>query len=142
MLREHEHAWRLETDRLPDALTLLDALSPIPEHLGRGLLVVGFQRVFHLRDPLIAGALPHQGADLYSQDAEPGRPLGASSIYLRLSSRSTCAVFLCFPFGELDAERDYAARLRAALPFQLSTAHWSRWRLNAGGTRYTKRRLS
>jgi hypothetical protein len=33
-------------------------------------------------------------------------------------------------------------RIQEALPFQLSPTHWSRWQLNAQGTRYSKKRIN
>jgi len=74
---------------------------------------------FYPRDPLTGETLPGQGIDLYGgQEAAPKLILGQSKIYLRLITQ-----------------------LEGALPFPLSTAAWSRWRLNRQGTRYYKRRL-
>ena len=59
-----------------------------------------------------------------------------------LSGRSTCALFLSLPFRAVSPElRGYVAELEALLPFRLSPKQWSRWRLNAQGTRYYKRRV-
>jgi hypothetical protein len=128
-VEERELAWTLPPDRIDDALALIDELEPVPEHLGRGVLTLGIEALFFLRDPRSGETLPGQGAQ-------------QSRIYLRLSSRSTCAIFLSLPFPHATpGARAYIALLRDALPFRLSAAHWSRWQLNAQGTRYYKRRI-
>jgi hypothetical protein len=128
-LEERELAWTLPPDRIDAALALIDELEPVPEHLGRGVLVLGIEAFFFLRDPDSGETLPGQGAQ-------------QSRIYVRLSSRSTCAIFLSLPFPDATREaRAYIAQLQHALPFRLSPAHWSRLQLNAQGTRYYKRRI-
>jgi hypothetical protein len=69
-------------------------------------------------------------------------PLGRSAIYLRLTTRSTCALLLALPFGEVTpALIAYVLRIDQSLPFRLSKRHWSRWQLNARSTRYYNRRI-
>src|SRR5262249_43930198 len=124
-----ELAWTLPQERIDDALALIDELEPVPEHLGRGVLVLGIEAFFFLRDPDSGGTLPGPGPE-------------QSPVYLRLSSRSTCAIFLSLPFPDATREaRAYIAQLQEALPFRLSERHWSRSQLNAQGTRYYKRRI-
>ena len=141
-LTEHEHKWPLRHDQIDDALALMDRVE-IPEHLGRSLLVVAITYDFLLRDPETGETLPNQGADRYGrQEADSNLFLGRSTIYLRLGSRSTCALFLSLPFVDLGPDAlSFIASVEDALPFRLSPKHWARWQLNASGTRYYKRRL-
>lgn len=141
---EYEHAWMLRPNEIGEALAVMDQLPAIPEHLGRGLLVLSIEALFLLRDPETGRILPGQGADLYGdQEAEPKLFLGQSRVYLRLSQRSTCALFLSLPFPEVSrAAFGLIGQLQETLPFRLSPARWARWQLNAQGTRYYKRRLN
>jgi hypothetical protein len=142
-MEEHEHAWALQPEQIDDALTVMDQLPAIPEHLGRGLLVLSIETVFLLRDPDTGQTLPGQGTDLYGgQEADWKRLLGQSRAYLRLSDRSTCALFLSLPFGEVTpAALRLIALIQEALPFRLSPTNWARWQINAQGTKYYKRRI-
>jgi hypothetical protein len=85
---------------------------------------------------------PPQGSELYGeQRASDNLPLGLSLIYLRLANPSTCFLFLSLPFNEGAPELPaYVRRLQASLPFKLSSKHWSRWQLNAQGTKYYRRK--
>jgi hypothetical protein len=143
-MQEHEHAWALRPEQIDDALILMDQLPAIPEHLGRGLLVLSIETVFLLRDPDTGQTLPGQGADLYGdQEADWKRMLGQSRAYLRLSDRSTCGLFLSLPFAEVTpAALGLIALIQEALPFRLSPANWARWQINAQGTKYYKRRVN
>jgi hypothetical protein len=143
-LEEHEHAWRVEPDQIGDALALMDQLPAIPEHLGRGLLVLSIDSVFLLRDPETGQLFPAQGPDLYGgQEADWKLRLGQSRAYLRLSHRSTCALFLSLPFPDVTPDvLAFVRQVQQALPFRLSPAAWSRWQLNRQGTQYYKRRLA
>jgi hypothetical protein len=142
-IEEHEHAWMLQPEQIDDALMFMDRCPAIPEHLGRGLLVLGIETVFALRDPDTGQSLPGQGADLYGeQEADWNLLLGQSKLRLRLSERSTCALFLSLPFAEVTpAAQRLVASIQDALPFRLSPTNWARWQLNAQGTSYYKRRI-
>jgi hypothetical protein len=144
VLTEYEHAWALRPEQIDDALAVMDQLPPIPEHLGRGLFVLSIETAFLLRDPETQETVPGQGTDRYGgQEADPNLVLGQSRANLRLSRRSTCALFLSLPFAEVTpAMLRLIALMQEALPFRLSAANWSRWQLNAQGTRYYKRRVN
>jgi hypothetical protein len=139
----YEHAWEVDPEEIDRALALMQGVEPIPEHLGSGVLVLAVEASFCLRDPDSGEPFPGQDPALYGhQEAAWNLPLGLSRIYLRLSGRSTCALFLSLPFPAVSPElRGHVAELEALLPFRLSPKHWSRWQLNAQGTRYYKRRV-
>jgi hypothetical protein len=139
-----EHAWEVDPDEIGGALALMQGVEPIPEHLRSGVLVLAMEASFRLLGLDTGEPFPGQDPVLYGhQEADWNLPLGLSRIYLRLSGRSTCALFLSLPFPVVSpALRDYVTALEARLPFRLSPRHWSRWQLNAQGTRYYKRRVA
>ena len=139
-----ERAWEVDPEEIDGALALMHGVEPIPEHLRSGALVLAVEASFRLRDPDSGEPFPGQDPALYGhQEVDWNLPLGLSRIYLRLSGRSTCALFLSLPFPSVSRElREYVAELEARLPFRLSPKHWSRWQLNAQGTRYYKRRVT
>ncbi|HET7744557.1 MAG TPA: hypothetical protein VFK76_07425 [Gaiellaceae bacterium] len=141
---EHEHTWTLKSEDISDALDLMETLEPFPEHWRGAPLCLAVGATFCLCDPATGQAFPGQDPELYGhQDAGGGRLLGQSSIYLRLSTTSTCALFLSLSFPEVTPTlSSYIERLGSRLPFDLSRKHWSRWQLNAEGTRYYNRKIS
>ena len=122
MSTEYEQLWSLSPAQIDEALRVMSELPPIPEHLGRGLFVLSIDTVFLLRDARTGRILPNQGADLYgNQEADLHLLLGESRAYLRLSRRSTCALFLSLPFAEVTEEMmTLIESIQAALPFRLS----------------------
>jgi hypothetical protein len=143
-VEEYEHGWTLGSDGIVEALALMRSLEPFPEHWLGGPLVLSISATFQLCDPDTGEAFPAQGAERYGdQEAGWKLPLGLSLIHLRLTAHSTCALFLSLPFPEVTpAVSAYVRRLDQSLPFRLSRKHWSRWQLNARGTRYYSRRIS
>ena len=107
-------------------------------------MYLGIRASFSLRDPDTGEAFPLQGTDLYGkQEADFRIPLGVSGLYLRLANPSTCSLFLSLPFTEVTPKLQlYLRRLEESLPFRLSRKHWSRWQLNAQGSKYYRRRAS
>jgi hypothetical protein len=140
----YERAWEVDPHEIDGALALMQRVEPIPEHLRSGVLVLAVEASFRLREPHAGEPFPGQDPALYGhQEAAWNLPLGLSRIYLRLSGRSTCALFLSLPFPAVSpALREYVTELEARLPFRLSPKHWSRWQLNAKSTRYYKRRVA
>jgi hypothetical protein len=143
-LEEFENKWILGTEDLPTAVDFLVSLKPFPEHWLGGPMVLGMEAKFCLRDPDTTEPFPFQGSDVYGEQRAGFRlPLGLSQIYLRLANPSTCFLFLSLPFNEGAPElRAYVHKLQASLPFKLSSKHWSRWQLNAQGTKYYRRKTS
>lgn len=138
-----EHRWALPPADADAALAAMRDLEPFPEHWLRAPLVLAVRTSFALRDPETGDVLPAQDPSLYgNQEAAWRLPLGLSRAYLRLTTASTCMLFLSLPFPDVDdGVRAYAKRIDAALPFRLSRKHWSRWQLNARGTAYYRRRV-
>jgi len=121
----------------------MQSLEPFPQHWAHAPLVLSVDASFRLKDADTGEAFPLQDPELYGQEADWRLPLGRSRMYLRLSARSTCGLFLFLPFPELTPQiRRYVDRLDQTLPFRLSPKHWSRWQLNANGTQYYKRRIA
>jgi len=142
---EHTFRWRVPQGRIDECLSLIKGLEPIPEHgvLPWGRLLLGVQRSVHLRDPDSREVFPYQGPEFYANWNTGWDRLGTSVVTLSLGRRSTCGLFVCFPFTELTPDvRDYIGRFEASLPFRLSRKTWSRWLLNKAGTGYYNRRIS
>ncbi len=139
-----QYTWALSSEDISGAIDHMASLGPFPRHWLGGPMFLGIQAAFCLRDPGKSEPLPFQGSELYGgQQAGFHLPLGLSVIYLRLANPSTCALFLSLPFAEVTPSvRAYVRKLGASLPFKLSAKHWSRWQLNARGTRYYNRRAS
>jgi hypothetical protein len=101
------------------------------------------EATFKLRDPRSDELLSFQGREYYG-DQEYGfrMPLGLSRLYSRLSEPSTWSLFLSLPFTEVSEDLlHYVATLQKYLPFKFSPKHWTRWQLNAKGTRYYSRKV-
>jgi hypothetical protein len=143
-VEEHENWWALGSADVDDALALMQSLEPFPDHWLDAPLALAVNATFRLRDAESAEPFPAQDPELYgNREAAWMLPLGRSAIYLRLTTRSTCALLLALPFAEVaPALVAYVRRIDQSLPFRLSRRHWSRWQLNARGTRYYKRRIS
>jgi hypothetical protein len=142
---EHTFRWTVPRDRINECLSLITRFEPIPAHgvLSWGLLLLRIQRNVHLRDPGSGEVFPYQGPEFYANWNTGWDRLGTSLVTLSLGRRSTCGLFVCFPFTERTAEvRDYIRRFEASLPFRLSKKTWSRWLLNKAGTGYYHRRIS
>jgi hypothetical protein len=139
------NTWTIAPAQLSAAADWLATQLPLPRiHCVAGEpLVLGVEATFKLRDPRSGDVLPFQGTEHYSgQKYGGGVPLGLSRLYSRLSDRSTWALCLSLPFTQVSEElRTYLVALRDYLPFRLSATHWTRWQLNAEGTRYYPRKV-
>lgn len=139
-----EHVWSLSAGDVEKAIDHCDTLRPFPKHDLGGPLVLAIQSEFALLDISTGAILPNQGTSVYGSQlvARYGIELGMSGIYVRLGSRMSCAIYLSFPFADLDIEMvGLAKELDRCLPFRLSTKHWMQWRLNRAGTSYYPRRV-
>jgi hypothetical protein len=142
-VEEYEHRWVLAPDEIDEALGFMQALEPFPEHWLGAPLVLSVNATFRLRDPDSGDPFPSQDPQLYGNQEGSRLPLGLSAIYLRLTTQTTCGLFLSLPFPEITpALATFVERVDQALPFRLSKKHWSRWQLNAQGTRYYNRRIA
>jgi len=143
-VEEREHRWALTAGDVDECLELMQSLEPFPSHWRGAPLVLAIGAAFRLCDPDSGVVFPAQDPELYGRQEIGGLGLlGLSRIHLRLGTTSTCALFLSLPFTEAtQVVRAYARRIDQSLPFRLSKAHWSRWQVNAGGTRFYRRRIS
>jgi hypothetical protein len=141
---EHERCWALRPEDVGNALLLMADLEPFPAHWLEAPLALSVQATFGLCDPDSGHPFARQDPDLYRQELPGwGLLLGMSRIYLRLTTASTCAIYLSLPFDEVTPWlKRYVERLDHSLPFRLSKKRWSRWQLNAQGTRYYSRSIS
>jgi hypothetical protein len=140
----YEHRWTMKPGQIDDALALMKTLEPLPSYSLGEPLTLGIEARFHLKKPDSGDVLPLQGQDAYGgQEANWKLPLGESSLYLRLATRSTCFLFLSMPFPDPTSDvQAYVTQLQSALPFRLSPKQWARWQLNAQRTRYYKCRIT
>jgi hypothetical protein len=140
----YQNAWMLGYEGISAAIDLMASLEPFPDHWLGGPMFLGVKSTFCLRYAGTSQPLPLQGSDVYGvQEAAFRLPLGISILYLRLAHPSTCGLFLSLPFTDItSAVQIYVRNLESSLPFKLSSKHWSRWQLNAQGTRYYKRKAS
>jgi hypothetical protein len=139
------NTWAIAPAQFSAVADWLAAQRPLPriQCVAGEPLVLGVEVTFKLRDPRSGDVLPFQGTEYYSGQKYAGDvPLGLSRLYSRLSDRSTWALCLSLPFTQVSEElRTYLVALRDYLPFRLSATHWTRWQLNAEGTRYYPRKV-
>ena len=140
---EFEHSWIVNRANIGDALDLMEALEPFPEHWLGAPLELSVEAIFCLRDPDTGEVFAGQDPELYGgQEAAWKLQFGRSRLHLGLTTVSTCALFLFLPFPEVcPALRAYVRRVDESLPFRLSRKHWARWQLNEQGTGYYRRRV-
>ena len=118
----------VSSDRVGDALNLLDELDPQPTASGIAPLWFWMRTTFQLIDPDTREPFAGQDPDRFcGVEYDYKRPLGTSSLRLILSNRAVLGVELCIP--DADDERLAAAVpfLQSSLPFKFSTKQWKEW---------------
>lgn len=121
--------WRVPPAGIADALARCAALRERSDLLAERVAVKFFWQ-FRLRDPVTRELLP-------GQDALPRleRHLDLSTMLLTLGRTRLLALWLMFPFDDVDAEfRAYVAALERSLPVQFSAKGWRRWQQTRAGS--------
>jgi hypothetical protein len=138
------HRWNLKADQIDEYVDMMNEALPLPvDPFDLQPFVVAAQIDFRILDPQTRVALSGQESELYGNySAYPGRVLGPSQLYARISGRSSFSLFLNFPFEQQTAAfLSTAAHVQNHLPFPLSQKHWKQWRLTKNGTSYVGRRV-
>jgi hypothetical protein len=136
--------WPVAPPQVDAFVELIEQAGPLPVMPNRlQPVTVAAIFKFHLLHPQSRAVLPWQSAAFYGNFwAMPGRLLGESQLYARISGRSTVSLFLSFPFEDVSEDLLATARfVRAHLTFPLSPNHWKRWRLTKNTKGYLGRRL-
>lgn len=139
------HFWPIAGPQIDGFVAIMSQAMPIPVLSYRlQPITVDAMFRFHLLRPRSRAVLRWQGAGFYGNFSPvPGRLLGESQLYARISARSTVSLFLSFPFEEVAEDFFKTARFVGThLPFSLSPHHWKRWRVAKSGKGYVGRRLA
>jgi hypothetical protein len=138
-------SWPLSDREVDTYVAMIEEAKPLPVHPYKlQLFTVAALFRFHLVDSESCVVLPHQGPANYGNfSPQPGRVLGESTLYARISERSTFSLLLNFPFEEVsESFLQSAAFVERHLPFRLSSHHWKQWRLARNGKSYVGRKIS
>ena len=123
---------------------MMNEALPLPvDPFGLQPFVVAALINFRILDPQTRVALTGQESELYGNySAYPGRVLGTSQLFARISGQSTFSLFLNFPFEQQTAAfLSTTTHVQGQLPFLLSQKHWKQRRLTKNGTSYVGRRV-
>lgn len=140
---ECRNKWVVPRDRVVEALDWMQAQCPLPAYSIGAPLCLTVSAQFKFRDPDSGKVFPFQGFEIYdTRGYWREHAIGMSSIFLRLSEKSTCVLLLTLPFPEpSEAVVAFVAKIQERLPFRLSAKHWKWWRMNKKGTGYYDRRV-
>jgi hypothetical protein len=140
--RDGRHA--VAQTRFSDALSLFESLEPLPVNSsGMAPIWLWFTADCRLRSPDDSVLWPGQDPARFGGFETPGGVrLGASSTRLILHARSLVGLRLSIPEASDDDLAVFVPWLQGALPMRLSSKHWARWTLTAGGQSYRGRRIT
>jgi hypothetical protein len=136
--------WFLTLPQLRSALSIVDALQPIPAGSLFGILSVTYKIEFRFLQRASRSPLPFQEqADYLNAEVEYNRFLGTSFLIAMFSNRHVVSSFFSFPFEDWnDDAAAYVRFVQAELPFRISERRWKRWHLNNAATSYVGRRVA
>lgn len=139
------HEWTIDSDSIGALAQKLSMFNPLVEAGYAGpAVVIHVTWGLSLVDPLTREELPFQSKEDYLR-FETGfqQYLGESSIYARISDKTTANLFLSLPFEETAAAAQYVARVvQPAFPARLSSKHWKMWRLTKAKDKYVGRKIA
>ena len=130
-------------DRLDEAVALLESIEPQPaDKWGNVPVWLNTHADFHLKTPDGSGLWPGQGTGGFGDFKTPaGVRLGISNGGLNLEARKSIGLMLSVPDATDDDLAVLVPWLQAALPFRMSSKHWTRWSLAKNGRTYRGRRF-
>lgn len=115
-------SWSISQNKLELGLEALTLNKELPKN-PQGPLTLSLLWHFHFQDPITKQIIPHQ-KDLPEIDSR----LHNSRAYLRLSNKSTLAVWFAFPFEKMDDfALKYIESVKTHLPFKTSDKQWRIW---------------
>jgi hypothetical protein len=141
MGRRRAHRWDVEPSSLEGLVTDIAGICRCPKDPLPPVTILASWALV-LVDPTTGSSLPHQDVHDYGDfDTADGRLLGRSSLFARISNRTTANLWLSLPFDQPNEVAEKIARhIQSHFPCRFSSKHWKCWRLNRKGT-YTGRRI-
>lgn len=116
------------SERIHDALDLLDDVDPQPAKWGMAPLWLQATARFQIVDPDTGHVLPGQDpARFAAKEYEWGVALGTSGLRLSLENHARLAIELCIPNADPELIQRIAPWLQEHLPCKLSSKHWRTW---------------
>ena len=131
------------SDRLDDAVALFESFEPLPvNRWGMAPVWLWFTAEFRLCSASGRGPWPGQDPACFGHFETPGGvALGASSTRLILQAKRSMGLSLSIPQASDADLADVVPWIQGALPFRLSSKHWTRWTLTKNGRAYRGRRI-
>lgn len=127
---------RIEAERVPDAIDLLDDIDPQPTNRW-GLAPIWFRTSgrFQILDPSTGRPIPGQDPSrFHGVEYDWKVPLGTSSLHLSLHNRASLGIELCIPDADDQVLRRVVPWLEDNLPFTFSPKWWRAWTPTRGGS--------